>query len=463
MTSDARFEMDLVTWLADKGPATAPPNLHQTAITRARHARQHPSWLVAVRGRAMAATGVATRPSLRAIYVLAIIVLLLATMLAVFAVGALRSDPVQPPLGQNGRITYRASEGGLGTATARHSINADGSGGQELSLAACPTVSLDGMFFAYTSGYHDVTDRIHRSSPLHVAAADGTADLIVRASHHSFGLSPNGSSVAWFGGLDPAVSVHGSALWVSPTDGRPSSMIVPPPSDHNESYSVPVWSPDGRQIAFAQLRSVTNGNNSGAYRTAIYVVNADGSNLRLLTSRAGTDEVAIAWSPDGRHIAYYGIRDDSPPPSLDAGSGPPVSFYPPSDLFLVRADGTDDRNVTNTSTPESLPAWSPDGSRLAYLSYEEPGVGWRLTVIELDRGAISSQPIVGPEADAFAWSPDAQRLVWVHNWNTASRVEYRASLHTANRDLGQSQTLLSEDRPLDCVQWVRPERQATTE
>ena len=61
--------------------------------------------------------------------------------------------------------------------------------------------------------------------------------------------------------------------------------------------SGPVWSPDGRTIAFESLR---DGNGE------IYVVNADGSGQRRLTRNPAHD-FAPAWSPDGRRIAF--VRD----------------------------------------------------------------------------------------------------------------------------------------------------------
>ena len=61
----------------------------------------------------------------------------------------------------------------------------------------------------------------------------------------------------------------------------------------------PVWSPDGRQIAFVSQRD-------GNYE--IYVMNADGSNQTSLTQNPVSDEQPV-WSPDGRQIAFvsYGM------------------------------------------------------------------------------------------------------------------------------------------------------------
>ena len=64
-------------------------------------------------------------------------------------------------------------------------------------------------------------------------------------------------------------------------------------------HSSPLWSPDGTQIAFESSRS---GNKT------IYVMDADGSNPRRLTSYSGID-ISPSWSPDGTQIAFESDRD----------------------------------------------------------------------------------------------------------------------------------------------------------
>jgi Tol biopolymer transport system component len=83
----------------------------------------------------------------------------------------------------------------------------------------------------------------------------------------------------------------------------------------------PVWSPDGRQIAFESGRDGPTEN--------IYVMNADGSGLQNLTHTA-TTSFDFAWSPDGRRIAYIEMR--IPEPS--------------SPLYVVNADGTGKHRLT---------------------------------------------------------------------------------------------------------------------
>jgi len=118
----------------------------------------------------------------------------------------------------------------------------------------------------------------------------------------------------------------------------------------------PVWSPDGSTIAFKRGKD-------------IYLVDADGTDLRVLASGTAPD-----WSPDGTTLAYVRhdrlclltvatrrrrclLRGVSPAWSPD---GRRLAFSRDGDLFVVRADGTDERRLTRTpSFFETAPDWQP--------------------------------------------------------------------------------------------------------
>lgn len=130
------------------------------------------------------------------------------------------------------------------------------------------------------------------------------------------------------------------------------------------------WSPDGRRIAFAAWGTGSFG------RGGLHVMNADGSNVQFLGASLGSYSVAgIAWSPDGGRLALA-LSDENACP-----------WYCDTALGVVNADGTGLQVLATASTSFparsedryiNFPAWSADGSRLAYSvsgsCYEsEPG------------------------------------------------------------------------------------------
>jgi TolB protein len=122
----------------------------------------------------------------------------------------------------------------------------------------------------------------------------------------------------------------------------------------------PSWSPDGDRIAFTRAFSIDTSD--------VYVVDADGSNLRRLTrrSRRSPGSNSPAWSPDGSVIAFVRWPDQH------------NDLYTGAEIYLVDAAGGRPRRVTS-SPPDSPgdfgPAWSPD--RSASRSSASPPKGAR--------------------------------------------------------------------------------------
>ena len=155
----------------------------------------------------------------------------------------------------------------------------------------------------------------------------------------------------------------------------------------------PVLAPNGTEIAF-----ISNCD--------LYTVGTDGSNLTELPKGAGEGCVAQpAWSPDSEQLAFA---------STASGAT--------TDLWVADADGS--HAVQIASNGES-PTWAPDGSRIAYVAFGAEG-GSALSTISPSGGAAtvltSDPPSVPPIGSGFAspaWSPDGTTIAYV-SWTTAS-------------------------------------------
>ena len=132
----------------------------------------------------------------------------------------------------------------------------------------------------------------------------------------------------------------------------------------------------------------------------LYVMNADGSGLRDL-SNGGAGGVYPTWAPDGRRLAFSSSR----------GGG--------SDIWVVGADGTNPVQITFFGA--EAPAWSPDGRWIAYTDYDARAIG--LTDPQGTAWYIVSFPPPGALDRDPAWSPDGQILAFVRTTDsTAGRL-----------------------------------------
>ena len=155
----------------------------------------------------------------------------------------------------------------------------------------------------------------------------------------------------------------------------------------------PVWSPDGTRIAFVSNR---DGNDE------IYVVNVDASGLTNLTNSSAPD-YQPAWSPDGTRIAFASGRDAKTLPTKTPTSA--AELYTPGDygwqqVYVMNADGSDQTRLTENKSGfigDRFPAWSPDGTRIAFVR------GSAIYVMGAD-GSNQTRVAEGP-ALLVVWSP----------------------------------------------------------
>jgi len=107
----------------------------------------------------------------------------------------------------------------------------------------------------------------------------------------------------------------------------------------------PAWSPRGDRIAFSTNR------DGGRFR--IWVMSSDGSNQMGLTSGANNDDVQPSWSPDGTKLAYASNRDGT------------------WQIYVMNADGSNQRRLSSSNFNDKHPAWSDDGTRIVFQTDRE--------------------------------------------------------------------------------------------
>ena len=140
----------------------------------------------------------------------------------------------------------------------------------------------------------------------------------------------------------------------------------------------PAWSPEGTKIVYRDSRRGFNEDDE------IYVMNADGSGQANLT-RHPANEWGPAWSPDGTQIAFNSDREGTP------------------QVYVMNPDGSNVRRLTDVEG--EYPAWSPDGSSGAGPAYE-------VFVMNADGSGLVRLTEAPGEDGWPAWSRDGTRIAF---------------------------------------------------
>jgi Tol biopolymer transport system component len=167
--------------------------------------------------------------------------------------------------------------------------------------------------------------------------------------------------------------------------------------------------------AVAPAEAAFPGANGKIALDGIYVVNPDGTGLTRITNNPGLGDFDPAWSPDGTKIAFASFRDE--PRNL-------CDFTCNTEIYVVNADGSGQTRLTNTPSRDEAPTWSPDGTKIAFQTGRNGQ--WEIYSMNAD----GSNPTRLTDNSAFmdedydpAWSPDGTRIAFSHTYRNGGELD----------------------------------------
>ena len=228
-------------------------------------------------------------------------------------------------------------------------------------------------------------------------------------------VTPTPSPTSWVplsgsgGGVLAFVAEHGGipGIYVMNADGSDQRLVT------DQFDTNPAWSPDGNKLAFT---------NRHGDEIKIYVIDLATGKLEPFT-RTKRSPSEPDWSPDGKRIAY-----------IDNPAHPGIDY----ELFVINADGSSPRQLTDSPGYQmyASPDWSPDGSRLSVAS--DQNGNYDIYLIDPDGRNLQQLTFTQADERSPAWSPDGTRIAFesnrVGNWE----------IYVMNRD-GSNVQRLTDD------------------
>ncbi len=243
--------------------------------------------------------------------------------------------------------------------------------------------------------------------------------------------SPDGKWVAYVvGTTDAEKDKRDSDLWMASWDGTQQIRLT---FTTDSGESLPRWSPDGRFLAFLASRGTEEEKKTGAQ---VWLLDRTGGEAQKLTDLKGGVS-SYAWSPDGKRLVCLS-SDVDPADEPEKMEGWKKKAKPPividryhfkqdregylkriySHLWLFDVAAKKAEPLTTGAYEDSSPVWSPDGSKIAFVSLRGPDPDRtedsNIFVIEAKAGAQPKQitSFVGPDHEP-AWSPDGKWIAYL--------------------------------------------------
>jgi Tol biopolymer transport system component len=256
-------------------------------------------------------------------------------------------------------------------------------------------------------------------------------------------LSPDGRNIAFLStGSFARAEVFLDLYLADASTGKrikrlTKSTLNPEFEELRSAYSQSAFSPDGRLLAFSAQRQG---------KDVIYLLDV---RTRREVARLDTDLDQMLYptfSPDGRQIIFAGAKGGL------------------SDLYMIDVDGRDLRRLTDDAWGDHQPQWSPDGRRVAFASERGPGAdlellrfnNWRISVLDLETGDITTIPDQGGRNLNPQWSPDGESLIFMSDRTGTSNLflfDFASQKHYQLTDLVGAVASFTEQSP--AISWAR--------
>lgn len=312
----------------------------------------------------------------------------------------------------------------------------------QIKSVGSPGISPDGQWVAYTVTTTSLEDEKSETRIWMIPSSGGEAIPMTAPGYSASNpkWSPDGKYLSFTASKDDSKT----QVWLLNRLGGEAQ----PLTDVDQGISNYDWSPDGTRLVLAirdpdekdgdekesktqepwvidrlQFKRDGVGYLTGSRRTHLYVFDVASKELRQITS-GNFDESQAVWSPDGTKIAFVSNRTENPDGNTNR------------DVWVVRADNTDKGHtllqVTTNPGADYSPAWSPDGEQIAYVTVTDPELIWyatnHLAVTTLD-GSSSQVLTRGLDRNVSEprFSPDGEAIYF--------GVEESAEDHLAVIDL----------------------------
>ena len=290
-------------------------------------------------------------------------------------------DQVAPcgllPVTQKPRFAFSVSPSGGDSELLR--IDADGTNSCRLTNNNIydnqPAWSPDGKRIAFTAFF--AATGYNSEDAIYIMDANGENLFTLTKGLSNLALpawSPDAKQIAFQGTLKG--SANSSDIFIINPDGTNLINLTSSPSVD----SGPNWSPDGKSIVFASDRTYQQGVAGGVSQPdsyEIYVMDANGDNVRQLTSNKQIDAFP-KWSPDGQWIVFQ--KEDN--------------------IYLMDKEGKRTRRLTNDPNGAYTPFWMPDGNEVGFTTDRNA-----IQFVNIQTGQTRSLRTVGNPSFVAPWSP----------------------------------------------------------